>query len=53
MTKLEDTVNEILGIDVPEVKENKEFTPTITRVEEKAKMMWITIIRIVENITIT
>ena len=37
MTKLEDTVNEILGIDVPEVKENKEFTPTITRVEEKAK----------------
>ena len=37
MTKLEDTVNEILGIDVPEVKENKEFTPAITRVEEKTK----------------
>ena len=34
---LEDKVNEILGIDTPEKKEEKEFKPPVARVEEKAK----------------
>ena len=34
---LEDKVNEILGIDTPKEKENKEFKPPVARVEEKAK----------------
>ena len=37
MTKLEDKVNEILGIEKTEVKEKKEFSPPVSRVEEKAK----------------
>ena len=35
--ELEDKVNEILGIDTPKEKENKEFKPPVARVEEKAK----------------
>jgi len=34
---LEDKVNEILGIDTPGKKEEKEFKPPVARVEEKAK----------------
>ncbi len=34
---LEDKVNEILGIDTPKEKEQKEFKPPVARVEEKAK----------------
>jgi len=34
---LEDKVNEILGIDTPKQKEEKEFKPPVARVEEKAK----------------
>ena len=34
---LEDKVNEILGIDTPKEKENKEFKPPVAREEEKAK----------------
>jgi hypothetical protein len=37
MSKLEEKVNEILGIEKPEEKQNKEFKPPVTRVEEKAK----------------
>jgi|TARA_R110001592_G_scaffold40826_11_gene133889 hypothetical protein len=34
---LEDKVNEILGIETPKQKEEKEFKPPVARVEEKAK----------------
>ena len=34
---LEDKVNEMLGIDTPKEKEQKEFKPPVARVEEKAK----------------
>tara|TARA_E500000318_G_C3388942_1_gene145169 strand:- start:18 stop:479 length:462 start_codon:yes stop_codon:yes gene_type:complete len=37
MSKLEEKVNEILGIEKPEEKQNKEFKPPVARVEEKAK----------------
>ena len=37
MSKLEEKVNEILGIEKPEEKEKKEFKPPVARVEEKAK----------------
>ena len=37
MSKLEEKVNEILGIESPEEKEKKEFKPPVARVEEKAK----------------
>ena len=37
MSKLEDKVNEILGIDKPEPKETKEFKPLVPRREDKQK----------------
>ena len=37
MSKLEEKVNEILGIETPKQKEEKEFKPPVARVEEKAK----------------
>ena len=37
MSKLEEKVNEILGIDSTEKKEPTEFKPPVARIEEKAK----------------
>ena len=53
MSKLEEKVNEILGIEKEVEKVEKEFKPLVPRTEDDKKKTLIMITNIVEKITIT